>query len=115
MADEMFDADLISVLGDRYHDTATELTEKSKQKKIVFSEKNTDKKEIAVDASWEPVAERSFIQKLESAVKGMIVPIIAYLIFWAWLQSGMMETVPAVICMSVSMLVLGYNVRRATK
>lgn len=149
--DEMFDADLVGVLGNRYHDATTERTVSAQPKKTAPAVKPQAKKETALkadcdavakksststssvketakafndlvktidgadEASWEPVTERSFIQKLESAVKGMIVPIVSYLFFWAWLQSGMMETVPAIICMSVSMLVLGYNVREALK
>lgn len=113
--DEMFDDDLVSVLGNRYHDATTERTASAQQKKTDHAVKPQAKKETSVDASWEPVAERSFIQKLESAVKGMIVPIVSYLVFWAWLKSGMMETVPAIICMSISMLVLGFNVREAVK
>lgn len=113
--DEMFDADLVGVLGNRYHDATTERTVSAQSKKTAPAVKPQAKKETALDASWEPEAERSFIQKLESAAKGMVVPVIAYLVFWAWLQSGMMETVPAVVCMSVSMLVLGYNVREAVK
>lgn len=112
---EMFDDDLRSVMGNRYHDATMERTESTHPKKPTPSVKQQARKETAVEASWEPVADKSIIQKLESAVKGMAIPVIAYLIFWAWLQSGLMETVPAIICMSVSMLVLGYNVREAVK
>lgn len=113
--DEMFDADLVSVLGNHYQDATTERTASAQPKKAAHAVKPQAKKETALDASWKPVAERSFIQKLESAVKGMAIPLISYLVFWAWLESGMMETVPAIICMSISMLVLGFNVREALK
>lgn len=113
--DEMFDADLVGVMGNRYHDATNEPVAIAQPKKPAQNVKQQVKKETVTDASWEPVADKSAVQKLEAAVKGMAPPVIAYLIFWAWLQSGLMETIPAIVCMSVSMLVLGYNVREAVK
>lgn len=113
--DEMFDDDLVSVLGNRYHDATTDGIASAQPPKQKVEVKPQVKKEAVSECDWESVAEKSFIQKLEAVAKGALVPVATYLVFWAWLQSGMMETVPAVICMSVSMLVLWYNVRRATK
>ena len=113
--DEMFDAELVGVMGGRFHDATTERTASAQPPKQKVEVKPQVKKEAVSECDWEPVAEKSFIQKLEAVAKGTLIPVATYLVFWVWLQSGMMETVPAVICMSVSMLVLGYNVKGAVK
>ena len=113
---DVTDAGLKGIFGDRFHDETAPAM--ARPKKITTKVENVPQKstEKPVDAQWEPVRERTWMDKLKAcAIWTLGFGSLSCLVFY-WEQAGLMDSSIAVPTMCVMTALAGWGVgKNATR
>lgn len=113
---EREDMELKAVMGGKFVDLTKESNEVPTAKPVAKKQsapvKNVPAKEKPVNAQLEPVAERSFTQKLMDCGKKAVVYAGLCLLVFYWQQTGQMEPSAAVPCMMACTTMVGVTYGR---
>ncbi len=107
------DIGLKQIMGNRFHDATKPMAEpfSTKPNNTTQGEKKTQKPtEMAADASWAPVKNPNWMDKLKDTAKWVIgFGGLSFLVFY-WNGNGLMDSVIAIPAMCVCTALAGYGV-----
>jgi hypothetical protein len=108
---EREDMELAEMMGDKFIDETVPLAEMPEKEQVVTEMPKTKKTaEKSVDAQWEPVKKRTFMDDLTDCMKSTLLFGGLNLLIWYWEISGLMDESVALPSMLVCAALAGLGI-----